>query len=71
MSLLFDPDDIRKIVAAAVQSNTLVGDEQIDRITKEIVKALSYDGENVHIPSNPESIVRDAVFIANNFYFDS
>jgi hypothetical protein len=67
MSILFEADDIKKLVESILQSSNVDADE-IERIAADILKSLSYDGEHIHILSDPESIARDIVHLLNNFY---
>lgn len=67
MSILFETGDIKKLVENILR-NSSVDESEIDRIAADILKSLSYDGEHIHILSDPESIARDVVHLLNNFY---
>lgn len=65
MSIIFHKDDLDVMVSNCfVERKT---DIEIKKISKEIRNSLSFDGDNIHILSDPESLAREVLFITNEF----
>jgi hypothetical protein len=65
MSMIFHKDDLDVMVRNCfVERKT---DIEIKKISKEIFDSLSFDGNNIQILSDPESLAREVLFITNEF----